>query len=152
MDAMPVKLKSFEDFQRLWSMYDKDATGFITVSQLDTLLIDLAKSDPTEGGSLIPFKKRMADDGTVGKQFRNRQIIALDIPTHKLMKNVMFYDVLIKLSYQAVKLHFQKEDVRNMQRQLTVLKKLGGPAFNDDTLEALSNKNVNKNHFDRAIK
>jgi len=32
------------------------------------------------------------------KDFRNRQIMALEIPTFNNMKNVMFYDVLISLS------------------------------------------------------
>ena len=39
---MAVKEKSVEDFQRLWSQYDPEATGFITVGQLDRLLVDLA--------------------------------------------------------------------------------------------------------------
>jgi|Transcript_16090 acetyltransferase-like isoleucine patch superfamily enzyme len=38
-----------------------------------------------------------------------------------------------------------------MQRQLHVLKKIGGFAMNDDTLEALHNNNVKTNVFDREF-
>lgn len=69
---MPIKEKVVEDFQHLWSEYDKKATGLITVAQLDLLLVDLANAAPDWAGALIPFKKRMRDDGPVGKEFRNR--------------------------------------------------------------------------------
>lgn len=59
MANMPVKEKTINDFQRLWSFYDNKATGFITIEQLQLLLIDLAKSHAEEGGALIPFKKRI---------------------------------------------------------------------------------------------
>ena len=99
MDNMPVKEKTIEDFQRLWSKYDNHATGMITISQLNLLLIDLANSHQDEGGALIPFKKRMADLTETGVIFRQRQMAALKIPTYNNMKSVMFHDVLIKLSY-----------------------------------------------------
>jgi len=54
----------------------------------------------------------------------------------------MYYDVLIQLCYQAVKLYFQKSDIKKMQKQLGILKKIGGNVFTEDTLEALHNKNV----------
>ena len=66
--AMPVKEKSLEDYQRIWSKFDRDATGFIKVSELGKFLQELAKADPTEGGALIPFKKRIVDN----PEFRNR--------------------------------------------------------------------------------
>ena len=44
--AMPVKEKSMEDYQRIWSKYDRDATGLIKVSELGRFLTDLAKADP----------------------------------------------------------------------------------------------------------
>ena len=32
-----------------------------------------------------------------------------------MMKNVTFHDVLLKLAHQAIKLHYQKEDIKKMQ-------------------------------------
>jgi|Transcript_13321 hypothetical protein len=59
MASMPVKEKSIEDFQRIWSKYDHHATGYIRVGDLDKFLQELAQADPSEGGALIPFKKRV---------------------------------------------------------------------------------------------
>ena len=71
------------------------------------------------------------------------------IPTYNIQKNVMFYDVLIRLCYQSVKLYFEQKDIKKMQKQLQVLKKIGGFAMNDDTLEALHTNNIKPNGFDR---
>jgi len=60
------------------------------------------------------------------------------------MREVMYFDVLIKLSFQSVKLYFQKDDIKNMQKQMKLLRKLGGNAFNDDTLEVIHNQNMKK--------
>lgn len=57
MAKMSVKEKTLEDFQNLWSKYDPNATGFITIKDLKRLLWDLANADPAEGGALIQKKK-----------------------------------------------------------------------------------------------
>lgn len=74
------------------------------VDKLEDLIMDCAKSDNDEAGALIPFKKRTADPAN--KEFRVRQIMALEIPTYKNMTQVMFYDVLQKLCHQQVKMYF----------------------------------------------
>ena len=71
----------------------------------------------------------------------------LEIPTYGILKKVMFYDVLLKLNLQAIKIYYEKDSIKKMQRQLRVAKKFGADALNDDTLEALHSKN-NKNTFD----
>lgn len=71
------------------------------------------------------------------KDFRNRQIMALEIPTFNNMKNVMFYDVLISLSQQTVKVYLERDELKAMQRKLKTIKMLKGQAFCDDTLGAL---------------
>lgn len=56
----------------------------------------------------------------------------------------MFYDVLMKLAHQATQMHHMKDHFKRVRLQLKMLKNLGiqdGPAF-DDTLEAITNKNV----------
>ena len=68
LSAMPVKEKTVDDFARLWKKYDKNATGFISLQQLDLLMIDLSLANEAEGGALIPFKKRVANN----QGFRNR--------------------------------------------------------------------------------
>lgn len=137
---MPVKEKSVTDFTRLWANYDKEATGFITVVDLESLITDLASAHEDEGAALIPFKGRVLDN----KAFRNRQIMALEIPTYENMKKVMFYDVLMKLAHQSTTVYHMKDHFRSVRNQLKILKNLGvqnGPAF-DDTLEAITNKNI----------
>ncbi len=143
---MPVQPKSIEDYQRVWAMYDKDGTGYIPVEKLDALLVTLSECEPDEGGALIPFKSRMQD-----KKFRNRQIIYLGIPTYENMKKVMFYDVLMKLLFQAIKLFYQQDEIKNMQRQLKVLRKIGAHALNDDTLEVVHNQFMKRNAFDKEF-
>ena len=69
------------------------------VTKTMAYLIEMAEYEQEDGGSLIPFKKRMTDCGETGIEFRNRQIAALEIPTYENMKKVYFYDVLLKLSF-----------------------------------------------------
>ena len=38
----------------------------------------------------------------------------LEIPTYDNQKNVMFYDVLMKLCHQSIKLYFQKDRISNI--------------------------------------
>ena len=99
---LPISSKSIEDFQHVWGDYDKDATGFIDIDKLDAFLIDLAQKQIDEGGLLILFKQRIVKS----KIFRRRQLMHLEIPTYNKMKQVMFYDVLMKLCHQSIKLHF----------------------------------------------
>lgn len=105
--------------------------------------MDLAVAHKEEGGALIPFKKRIANKEN--SSFRNRQIMALRIPTYGNMQKVMFYDVLQKLCQQSVQIYFQKDIIKKMQRKLKVVKMLGADALNDDTLEAIHSKNTKQN-------
>lgn len=42
LSGMPVKQKSIDDFVNLWRKYDKTAEGYITIADLELLIIDLA--------------------------------------------------------------------------------------------------------------
>ena len=66
----------------------------------------------------------------------------LEIPTYEKMKKVMFYDVLMKLCHQVTSLHCSGDDIQNTKYYLTVFKKFSTTIMNDDTLEAIHNKNV----------
>lgn len=56
---LPVKPKTIEDFIRHWSIYDKQASGYITIAQSEDLLKDLAQAEDDEGGSLIQEKEKV---------------------------------------------------------------------------------------------
>lgn len=80
-----------------------------------------------------------------------RQIINLEVPTFNMMKRVMFHDVLMKLCFQAVKLHSKQDEVNAIKRKIIVLKKMGNGMMNDDTLEAVYNRQTKVNSFDNEI-
>lgn len=102
---MPIKAKSVEDYQRIWSDYDKDATGLIPLKELPHLLSSIANSDEYMAGALMvyrdEFKKEFKDEEKKesNEPFRRRLIKMLEIPTYNKMTSVMYYDVLMKLSH-----------------------------------------------------
>ena len=53
MLGMPVKEKSIADFVKIWSKYDRNAEGFITIQQLELFIIDLSNAREDEGAALI---------------------------------------------------------------------------------------------------
>ena len=67
-------------------------------------------ADISDGGALICFRDEctITENNLVipNDDFIKRQIIELEIPTFDKMRNVMFYDVLMKLCHQTVKMHF----------------------------------------------
>ena len=79
---IPLKQKCFDDFTIQWSYFDCDRNGLISFQDLQKLLIRLVeKSEPDEGGVLIPFKKRLQND-TPDKTFMKRLLMSLDIPIY----------------------------------------------------------------------
>jgi len=91
----------------VWSKYDRDATGFIAVAKLDRVLTDLAKIEESEERVTF-FSKNMWPKliDPQDREFRNRQIISLALPTYNNAKDVMFYDLIIQLSFQSIKYHY----------------------------------------------
>ena len=117
---LPMNEPVLDDYRRVWSDYDKQATGFMEVDDLDKLIIDLANCAHDEGGKLLGKLKdkikigaKKEKDGfkshPYGKVFRNRFIKGLEIPTFKNMKKVMFYDVLMKFCMQELRAHVLKD-------------------------------------------
>ena len=85
---------------------------------------------------MIPFKTSTIND----RKFRNRQIMALEIPTYDSMKKVMFYDVLMKLCHQSIKLFYEKEEVQKNRMKMKIVRMLNpGLVLYCDSLEALHN-------------
>jgi len=41
---LPIQKYSIHEFVQIWSKYDPDATGFIPITDLEHLIIDLAQS------------------------------------------------------------------------------------------------------------
>ena len=85
---LPVSDTLLDSFVRHWSKYDKDATFYISIEDLELLLIDLSKDEIT-GKSFIHMSN-VAES----KRFRERLISALQIPTFDRLKKLMFYDIL----------------------------------------------------------
>ena len=101
MAKMTVKEKTLEDFQKHWSKYDPEATGFISVHDLKHLFWDLANSQ--DGGGALILKKKLISQNN---QHCYANIKEMGIPTYENMKKVMFHDVMIKLCYGAVRFYF----------------------------------------------
>lgn len=143
--SMPIVENVLLDFQQKWRQHDRLATGFITIEQLDLLIIDLANSNQKEGGALIVDRKRMIDN----MEYRARQIRLLELPTFDGMKHVMFWDVMMMLCSQIVKIHHKKANLEKLHKQLKVVKMFGGnKGIADNTLDQLHNKNVKKQDFE----
>ena len=57
--------------------------------------------------------------------FRRRLIKMLEIPTYNKMKDVMYYDVLMKLSHQLHRHEIMKDKLKKTIRNLKVVCRLG---------------------------
>ena len=77
-----------DDFLRSWAKYDQEASYFITIENLLSLLEDLSRQKVS--GDLFIYQHAVESS----KDFRLRLIRALEIPMFGKFKKVMFYDVL----------------------------------------------------------
>ena len=57
--------------------------------------------------------------------YRRRLIKLLEIPTYNKMKDVMYYDVLMKLSHQLHRHEIMKDKLKKTIRNLKVVCRLG---------------------------
>lgn len=85
---LPVQPYQIAEFVRIWSQFDPDATGFISINDLDELIKTLATS--SESQKLVILHETMANDDSV----RHRFLAYLNVPCYDQLKKVMFYDVL----------------------------------------------------------
>ena len=67
-DKLPVNEDFIGDFEMCWSKYDPEATYFISIEDLDYVLIDLAKSENCS--DLFMYKKGVFES----KIYRDRLI------------------------------------------------------------------------------
>ena len=64
----------------------------------------------------------------------------------------MFYDVLLKLCFQSIKIHFLGKELLSVQILLDLMKRFGGRPFYSDHLEALQWKNpLEQTEFDECL-
>ena len=98
----PLQHFHLNDFITTWYKYDKEATGFIKLRDLDKFIYDLSKTD--DGQSLVIIGREMAED----EDNRARLIAQLQIPTYDCFQKVMFYDVLLKLAHSCTVCSFVK--------------------------------------------
>ena len=84
--------------------------------------------------------------------FRRRLIKTLEIPTYNKMKDVMYYDVLMKLSHQVVMHQFKEKRLPKLEKNLRAIKRMGGKVLHDDTLAALHYRNaIRKDLYDTGV-
>lgn len=93
---LPVQAMDVEIFQEVWREFDGDAKGFIKTTEIENFIIALASHNSCE---LIMFRKRIQNKAAARRRF----IAALDIPTFKNFRNILFYDVLLALIKQKSK-------------------------------------------------
>ena len=93
---MPVQAIDVEIFCEVWREFDGDAKGFIKTTEIENFIIALASNSSCE---LIMFRKRIQNKAVARRRF----IAALDIPTFKNFRCILFYDVLLALIKQKSK-------------------------------------------------
>ena len=57
---LPIQPYALYDFISLWAQYDPKATGFISICNLESFIIDLANSGEASG--LVIFKEKILKD------------------------------------------------------------------------------------------
>ena len=117
--SLPIKQYEINEFARVWSLYDPEATGFILTDDLDSLIVDLANNEETK--ELIVLRELILED----ENARNRFIGKLKIPLYEQFKKVMYYDVLQQLCHKKNLLEFNKEKINKERIMMTMLKAFG---------------------------
>ena len=82
-----------EEFVNLWQKYDPEATGFIELEQLSSLLVDITNNKDAQ--TLCVLNKEQITE----PRRKERLIAELEIPLYKKASKVFFYDVLVKLAF-----------------------------------------------------
>ena len=100
---LPVSVYSVYEFTNLWANYDPEATGFISIDDLESFIIDLAES---EGRQLVIFHKRVLADADLRRRFLTK----LNIPTYHQMRKVNFTDTLQQLCDKVNLLNFKTQN------------------------------------------
>jgi len=85
---LPIQNYSIDEFVSIWAEFDPLASGYITIQDLEKVIIRMAKS--REGQELIIMHEQILESATKRRIF----MAMLKIPTYDQMKKVMFYDVL----------------------------------------------------------
>lgn len=97
-EKLPVDENMLDRLVQIWQKYDPQATYYIPTASLINLLDDFIKCKESE----TMFVTR--DDSVLTEIYRMRLIMALEIPTYDRSAQVMFYDVLQKLTLRAFKI------------------------------------------------
>jgi len=45
LGSMPIKEKTIEDYKKIWSDFDKEASGMIPIKELENLILALSRAD-----------------------------------------------------------------------------------------------------------
>lgn len=85
--GLPVTTSGCEEFVEYWKKYDPNATGYISIGDLSSLVTDLAAND---NEFFSHNKAEMLEDGHRAKYIRD-----WELPCYKNFSCYMFYDVLL---------------------------------------------------------
>ena len=124
-----------EDFVAEWSKKDPMATGYIEITELEKLMVDLA-----ENVENLFFNKTVRSrignlnvtedmtDAEVEKILRSNKyhrlnyLMALEIPTSDKYTHVWFYDVLQCMAQKVVEFNYEREKIDTIKNQLKAVK------------------------------
>ena len=112
----------------------------IPLKELPDLLLTIAKADENLAGALMVFRDDYTREFLIIKDefgeekkipnenlplYRRRLIKLLEIPTYNKMKDVMYYDVLMKLSHQLHRYDIMQDKLKKTIRKLKIVCRLG---------------------------
>ena len=72
----------------MWCKYDPEATGFISIDDLEQLVLDLIETE--EGSNLVIFKDLIKEHPVLRRRF----LAKLNIPTYSQLQKVYYMDTL----------------------------------------------------------
>lgn len=99
---LPVQAMDVEIFCEIWRDFDGEAKGYIKTTEIEDFIIALASNSSCE---LVMFRNAIKNKADKRRRF----IAALDIPTFKNFRYLLFYDVLLALIKQKSKYVYEQE-------------------------------------------
>ena len=88
LNKLPITFLNIYEFSQVWCKYDPEATGFISIHDLEQLVLDLIETE--EGSNLVIFKDLIKEHPVLRRRF----LAKLNIPTYSQIQKVYYMDTL----------------------------------------------------------
>ena len=88
LNKLPITFLNIYEFSQVWCKYDPEATGFISIDDLEQLVLDLIETE--EGSNLVIFKDLIKEHPVLRRRF----LAKLNIPTYSKLQKVYYMDTL----------------------------------------------------------